>query len=98
MAAPSSERAGVRQAIRALKADGWEISHVDDGGDEPVIVSGEREAIEAIEAVGFAHLWVKRPGDDGWVFFTMQNGAPDEVVCDFTTNLECIERLTNSWY
>jgi hypothetical protein len=93
MGAPSTERAGVRQAIRALVADGWTLHSVD---SEPVCT--ETEAMTEIEAVGFAWLYVRRGDDRGAVFFTMQNGAPDEVICDYTTNLTAIETLTNGWY
>jgi hypothetical protein len=96
MSAPSSEIAGVRQVIRALVADGWKLHSVD---DEPV--HNETEALAEIEAVGFARLFVisdERLGERGWVFFTMQNGEPDEVVCDYTLNLECVQTLTDSWY
>jgi hypothetical protein len=48
MGAPSTERAGVRQAIRALVADGWTLHSVD---SEPVCT--ETEAMTEIEAVGF---------------------------------------------
>lgn len=91
--APSSERAGVRQTIRALVADGWTLHSVD--GER---VNGEHEAMEQIEATGFARLYVRRALESGWVFFTIQNGAPDEVVCDYTTNLTALDTLTEGWY
>lgn len=93
MGMPSSETAAVRQTIRALVADGWALHSVDDE-----TVTGERSALAEIEATGFAWLYVRRGAERGAVFFTMQDGAPDEVVCDYTTNLACVESLTNGWY
>lgn len=98
MSIPSTERAGVIQAIRALKANGWNLEYVDSSDIDLEYVSNEKEAIEAIESVGFATLYVTRAGNTGWVFFTMQNGAPDEVICDYTVNLECIEKLQDTWF
>jgi hypothetical protein len=94
MSAPSSERAGVRQVIRALVADGWTLDFVE---DEDTPVNNEKEALAEIEAVGFARLWVTKPNETGWVFFTMQNGDPDEVVCDYTTNLTVVDELVDAW-
>lgn len=101
MGAPTTDRGGIQQAIRALKADGWELYCVFDGGED-VVVSNEKEAIEAIEATGMAHLHVYKnlPSnkvENAWIFFVLGND-PDEVICDYTTNLECIDKLTNTWY
>jgi hypothetical protein len=104
MSAPTSDSAGIRQTIRALKADGWELDFVFDG-EEDIPVSNEREAIDAITAVDDAFLNVKRMSerypervnDTGWVRFVLGN-EPDEVVCDYTTNLECVDTLTRGWY
>jgi hypothetical protein len=97
MAAPVSDKAGIRQAIRALKADGWELAFVNDGDYEDVAVSTETEAIDAITAVDDASLHVTKGTDTGWVRFVMGN-EPDEVVCDYTTNLTAIDTLTDGWY
>lgn len=96
MSTPTSDTAGIRQVIRALKADGWELAFVFDG-EEDVTVTGEREAIDAITAVDDAYLNVERNGTTGWVRFVLGN-APDEVVCDYTTNLTVVDMLTSGWY
>lgn len=101
MGAPTTDRGGIQQTIRALVADGWLLRYVYDG-EERVKVTNEPEAIEAIMAVDDAALHVARHGEagtyaTGWVRFVMGND-PDEVVCDYTTNLECVDALTNGWY
>lgn len=96
MPVPTSDKAGIRQVIRALKADGWELDCVYDGGDEDNPVTGEQEAIDAIDAVDDAYLNVKKGEDTGWVRFVLGN-EPDEVVCDYTTNLTAVDALINEW-
>lgn len=99
MAAPTSDRGGIQQVIRALKADAWELDFVFDG-EEDIPVKNETEALEAIMAVDDAFLNVKRTDgrfDNGWVRFVLGND-PDEVVCDYTTNLKAVDVLTHSWY
>ncbi len=97
MGAPTTDRGGIQQTIRTLRADGWVLSFVYDGG-ENVKVENEREAVEAIESTGMAHLHVWRAdGTPGWVFFVL-GSAPDEVICDYTTNLTCLDTLTSGWH
>lgn len=92
---PTTDRGGIQQAIRALRADGWELRSVNDGG-ENVRVRTETEAVENITAVDEAWLHVKRGDERGYVFFVLGN-APDEVVCDYTTNLTALDALIDAW-
>lgn len=99
MAAPSSDRAGIRQVIRGLKAAGYTLVEVYDGGDEMVTVRTEAEAIDAIMAVGDATLFVRTP--DGqynpWVRFVMGN-EPEEVVCDHLDSLSpVLDPIMDGW-
>lgn len=99
MGIPTTDRGGIQQAIRALRADGWTLRHVWDGG-ERVAVKSESEAIEAIMAVDEARLYVRRPWEGGeekgWAFFVLGN-SPEEVVCDYTTNLTALDSLIDEW-
>lgn len=97
MAAPTSDRGGIQQVIRALKADAWELDFVYDGGDDDQPVSTETEAVNAVMAVDDAFLNFKRGDETGWVRFVLGND-PDEVVCDYTTNLTAVDTLTHGWY
>lgn len=99
---PKTDEAGIRQAIRALRKDGWGLDWVYDGG-EYVPVSTESEAIDAITAVDDAVLQVRRHATDlgsgyesGWVRFVLGND-PDEVICDYTVNLTVLDDLIDKW-
>lgn len=99
MTAPSTDQAGIRQTIRALKAAGYTLLEVWDGGDEMVKVKTETEAIDAIMAVDDAHLFVRTPDGDynPWVRFVMGND-PEEVICDHETSLSpVLDPLTKEW-
>ena len=63
MSAPSSDRAGIRQVIRALQAAGYTLVEVFDGEDT-VPTTTESAAIEAIMAVDDATLFVRTPEGD----------------------------------
>jgi hypothetical protein len=98
MTAPSSDTAGIRQTIRALKDAGYEVLEVFDGEDT-IRVKSEREAIEAITAVDDATLFVHKRGDDRnpWVRFVMGND-PEEVICDHVVSLSpVLDPLTDRW-
>lgn len=97
MSAPSSDKAGIRQTVRALKEAGWELDYVDDR-EEITPVSTETTAIEAVTAVDEAFLHVTRGDDTGYVFFVMGND-PEEVICDHTVNLSVVlDPLTEGWW
>jgi len=100
MSAPSTDQAGIRQTIRALRAAGYELTEVFDGEDR-VLVQTEADALDAITAVEDAYLFVTHSADPvphTWVRFVLGND-PEEVVCDYTTNLEdVIGPLTESWW
>jgi predicted fused transcriptional regulator/phosphomethylpyrimidine kinase len=98
MSTPTDDRAAVGQVIRALKAAGYKLLHVDNG-EENVKVTTATEAIEAIFEVDQAWLLVLDPdtGAQGCVFFVLGND-PEEVVCDHTINLsDTLDPLLDSW-
>ena len=95
MGAPTTDRGGIQQVIRALKDDGWSLTFVY-YGEEDIPVTNETEAIDAVMSVDDAYLNVARGNETGWVRFVLGN-APDEVVNDYTTNLTIVDTLTTSW-
>lgn len=98
MSAPESDSAAIRQIIRALRAAGWQLGQVEDGG-ETFDVKTEQEAIDGITAVDEAWLHVQHTdGRTGYVFFVMGN-EPFEVANDYTVNLsDAIDPLTEGWW
>ena len=98
MSTPTTDRGAIEQIIRALRAAGWELDSVDDGDGELQKVATEPAAIEAIMAVDCAHLYVRRAGIVGWVFFVLGND-PEEVANDYTVTLsDAIDPLTDTWF
>lgn len=103
MGAPTTDRGGIEQTIRALRAAGWELDYVDDR-EEEYIVTTEPEAVQHVMDVDEAFVHFKKREANGvvyatgYVFFVLGN-APDEVICDYTTNLEdVVGPLTDSWF
>ena len=74
MSKPKSDKAAIRQTIRALKRAGYSLPVIFDGEDW-VKPDTEAEAIEEIMAVDAATLYVELPTDDiaRWVYFVMGN-------------------------
>lgn len=98
MTAPSSDSAGIRQTIRALRGAGYTLVEVWDG-EETVRVKTESEAVEAITAVDDATLFVRTPEGDRnpWVRFVMGND-PEEVICDHGVSLSpVLDALIDGW-
>jgi len=72
------ERKVVRHLIRTMKAKGWIISRINDGGepDEDTLNPNETEAMDAVFAVDDATIYFKKGnmlrsayivlGNDGW--------------------------------
>lgn len=98
MAAPTSDEAGIRQVVRALRGAGYVLDRVYDG-EEDVNVDTVTEAIEAITAVDEATLYVDHPDQpSSFVFFVLGND-PDEVVCDHGVSLSpVLDPLMERWY
>ena len=92
---PKTDEAGIRQAIRALRANRWELDGVHDG-EEYTFVKTEAEAMKAITAVDDSRLYVMRDARSGWVRFVLGND-PDEVICDYTVNLTVLGELIDKW-
>lgn len=107
MSTPKDDKSAIRLIIRAVRAAGWDLECVDDR-EEEVKVKTEQEALDAITAVDEAFLVLtrldKQPGSlvklktRGHIFFVLGND-PEEVACDYTTNLEsAIGPLVESWF
>jgi hypothetical protein len=101
MSAPSSDKAGIRQVIRALRKADHILTGGHDGEDffevEPDV--SEDSLIEDLTACDSSTLHVRLPdGSNSHVFFVLGND-PEEVVCDYGVSLEpVIGPLTEGWW
>lgn len=102
MSAPSSDRAAIRQVIRALRNAGYTLTGGHDGEDffEVPADASEDVLIENLMACDSStlHTW---KGDaepkNSHVYFVLGN-EPYEVVCDHGVSLSpVLDPLTESW-
>lgn len=104
MSAPSSDKAGIRQVIRALRNAGYTITGGHDGDDffevepdvsEDVLINDHLTVCDE----STLHTWK----DDveprnSFVLFVLGN-SPEEVVCDHGVSLEpVLGPLTEGWW
>lgn len=83
----------LRKALRALRASGWKVSGVDDGGDTVERVTTLRDVMTAVRATDESHVILRH--DDGrkaWLRIIWQ--GPDatyaygeEIISDYTISL-----------
>lgn len=103
MGAPKDDKAGVKQTWQALTDFGYEII-VLDGAGETFVGLDKKQAVEEAMSCDEGYFLVMEKGETspenriGWVWFVYGN-SPEEVVCDYTTNLShVIEPLTEKWW
>ena len=101
MSAPSSDRAAIRQVIRALREANHTITGGHDGEDYFDVAPTEDEdsIIENLMACDSSNLFVTLPdGSTSNVFFVLGND-PEEVVCDHGVSLSpVLDPLTRGWW
>jgi hypothetical protein len=102
MTAPSSDKAGVRQVIRALRKADHVITAVEDGAREVhkfAPDASEDAIIAEVTSCDDGYLLVTLPdGTESFVYFVYGND-PGEVVCDHGVNLSpVLDPLTESWW
>ena len=99
MTAPSTDTAGIRQVIRALRDAGYTLDSVDNG-DENVPVTTETQAVEEATATDSARLYVKdSEGHIAGVYFVLGNGDPVDLVADWNVSLSpVLDPLIEGWW
>ena len=103
MSAPTSDSAGIRQVIRALRKADHVITAVDNGAEDESVQfppnASENDIIAEATATDSSYLEVRLPnGTESHVLFVLGND-PDEVVCDYGVSLEpVIGPLTEGWW
>lgn len=100
MTAPSSDKAAIRQTIRALRKADHIITGGHDGEYDFTCTPGESEdsIIGNLMACDSSILRVTLPdGESGWMYFVLGN-EPFEVICNHTVNLSpVLDPLTDGW-
>ncbi|MDZ4390417.1 MAG: hypothetical protein U0974_11890 [Gemmatimonadales bacterium] len=81
----------IEKIVSALQIAGWNLTCVDDGGDEAVVCGTPREVLVTVFSVDEATLTVTRFGEDGKrqrgsIYFVLGN-APEEIAADWS---ECL--------
>jgi ABC-type Zn uptake system ZnuABC Zn-binding protein ZnuA len=102
MTAPTSDKAGVRQTIRALRNADHVIYAVEDGASEVHkfdAKASEDDIIAEVMSCDDGYLLVRLPdGTESHVYFVFGND-PEEVVCDHGVSLSpVLDPLTESWW
>lgn len=103
MGAPSSDKAGIRQVIRALRKAGYTLTGGHDGEDffevEPDV--SEDKLIDELMQCDSSTLHTRKEGEEpvnSFVYFVLGND-PEEVVCDHGVSLEpVLGPLTEGWW
>lgn len=101
MTAPESDKAGVRQTIRALRKADHVIHRVQDGEGERFYFApnaSEDDIIAEVMSCDDGYLLVTLPnGSTSHVYFVFGND-PEEVICDHGVSLSpVLDLLTESW-
>lgn len=103
MTTPSSDRAAIRQVIRALRAADHVIIGGHDGEEEFTVSADGKTSedwiIDNLMACDDSALYVRTPdGAASHVYFVLGND-PEEVVCDHGVSLSpVLDPLTESWW
>jgi hypothetical protein len=100
MSAPSSDKAAIRQVIRALRKAGYTLTGGHDGEDffEAKPDESEDSLIANLTACDSSALHTWKDGErNSHVYFVLGN-EPFEVICDHGVSLSpVLDPLTRSW-
>lgn len=102
MTAPSSDKAAIRQIIRALRKAGYTLTGGHDGEDffeVPADVSEDKLIDDYLTVCDDSTLHTWKDGEgNSFVYFVLGN-SPEEVACDYGVSLEpVLGPLTGSWW
>lgn len=102
MSAPKSDKAAIRQVIRALRNAGYVITGGHDGEDRFTVAPDVSEDVlidDYLTVCDDSTLYVRTP--DGWesfIYFVLGND-PEEVVCDHGVSLSpVLDPLMEGWW
>lgn len=104
------ERRIVRKLVRKAKEAGWIAKAVDDGGDEPELVSGEKEVLDKVFGVDEAKIYFQKTlegdkkrtrmafivlGNDGWDCIADHSAPDDEVSFGWNEMMESVSEYAD---
>lgn len=98
MSVPKDDRDGITQAVETVIAAGWKLEFAHNG-EEEIRTSDVKAAVDAIMEVDEGSIHFAAVDESYGYLFLVLGNAPDEVVCDYTVNLEpAIGPLFERWF
>lgn len=103
---PSNDREAITLILEGMVAKGHSIVAVIDdtwNRDDKTYTSSVEEAVGLVCGVDEAFVLLNTAGsdhndDDAWIYFVLGND-PEEVACDYTTNLDPdLSNITDPWW
>lgn len=101
MSKPTTDRGAITQILTRLSESGWTPRMLITNDDEAVPATTVHEATKAVMEVEEAFVVVEdaTKGHRGWLYFVLGNEDPDEVLCNYTVNLEpALEWMKTEWW
>lgn len=98
MSKMSTTTAVVRRVVRDLVAAGYALDYVYNY-EADVKVKNQKEAVHAITETDESFLHVTKDGESaGWVRLVPCNPEPEDVIADYTVNLDkVIDPIIDEW-
>lgn len=98
---PSTDREAISLIFEGLSQQGVTVTEVMDDTwcpEDLTQVSTPSEAVDLVCDVDEAYVYVTLPDtSEGWIRFVLGN-SPEEVACDYTTNLEeFLDPIIDPW-
>lgn len=95
---PSNDREAITLILEGLQADGWVLTRVNDSEESYRLGNNITRAVGHVTDVDFAHVFMERGEETGWVWFVLGND-PEEVAADYSTNLDpTLSNIVDPWW
>ena len=99
---PSNDREAITLILTGMVEKGYVLTETADdtwNPDERVETTTVEAAVEAVMAVDEAVVYLGTPkGEGAWIYFVLGND-PEEVACNYTTNLDPdLSNITEPWW
>lgn len=98
MPKPTVEYSAITAILDHMKKDGWTLLEVNDSEEVYSVHNVTATAVMHVTDVDEATVILRKGDLRGWIFFVLGN-SPEEVICDYTTNLDPhLSKLTDPWF